>query len=148
MRAIKTPNNRGQMHLATGTTLAFAATDTYEKIVGTWTDGCANNFVVDDVNDRITYTGKQTMCMLMNGVSDCQVNKNCQISYALYRNGSLVTGAETPHTFQAVAKYSNISITTLLNINSGDYFEVFAKCDAGDTTLTINSLKILFFGEN
>ena len=140
-------NGRGQMHIATGTTLAFDAVDTYQKIIGTWTDGCANRFTVDDVNDRIIYNGVRSMVALMNGVSDIQTDKACQITYALYKNGTLVTGAETPHTFASASKYATISITTLIEIAANDYFEVWAKCDDNTVTLTINSLKILFFGE-
>ncbi len=84
----------------------------------------------------------------MNGVSDIKVDKACEITYALYKNGELVTGAETPHSFASASKYSTISITTLITVNPGDYFEAWAKSDDATVTLTINSLKILFFGEN
>jgi hypothetical protein len=140
-------NQRGQMHIDTGTTLAFTSANTYEKIVGTWTDGCANNFTISDVNDRITYNGNRTMCAVMNGVSDISVNKACTVTFALYKNGSLLTGAETPHTFGYISRYSTISITTIIEITQNDYFEVWAKADDTSVTLTINSLKILFFGE-
>lgn len=66
----RTPISRGQMSLALGTTLAFANINTYEKVIGTWGDGFSNNFVISDANDRITYTGGQTMCFLFNGTAD------------------------------------------------------------------------------
>jgi hypothetical protein len=50
-------NFRGQMTLATGTTLTYGADDTYEKVVGNWSDGTLNYFTVDDVNDRLIYNG-------------------------------------------------------------------------------------------
>ena len=140
-------NNRGQMHIAADTAIEFAHINTYEKVIGVWTDGCANNFTVDAVNSRLIYTGTYSKCALMNGVSDIRVNKACELTYALYKNGNLVTGAITPHTFTAAARTSTISITSLLNIENGDYFEVWAKTDTTGVILTIHSLKILFWGE-
>lgn len=39
-------NYRGQMTLAAGTTLTYGADDTYEKVVGNWSDGTLNYFTV------------------------------------------------------------------------------------------------------
>lgn len=140
---------KGQMHLDTGTTLAFTGT-TYEKIIGTWSNvnpKTNNKFYVDSTNNRLVYTGKKSVICLFNGVSDIKVDKACEITYALFKNGSLVSGAETPHSFASPSKYSTISITALTEVQPDDYFEVYAKCDDATVTLTINSLLILFFGE-
>lgn len=144
----KTPNNRGQMSINSGATLAFGGVDTYEKVVGTWTDGSANNFTISDANDRITYTGQQSMCMLFNGVADLSVDKACVTTFGLYKNNALITGAETPHGFTSPAKIGTISISRLLQVVPGDYFEVWAKCDTTAVTMTFNTLSISFFGEN
>lgn len=136
------------MSITSGTTLAFGGVDTYEKVVGTWTDGCANNFAISDANDRITYIGCQSMCFLFNGVSDLSVDKACITTFGLYKNGALVTGAETPHGFTSPSKIGTISIAKLIQLNKGDYLEVWAKCDTTAVTMTFNTLSILFFGEN
>jgi hypothetical protein len=135
------PNNyRGQMQLTTDTTLAFAAIDTYEKIAGVWTDSCLFKFTFD-ATGILTYTGPYA-CFLFNGVSDLQVDKACNVSFALYKNGALVTGAETPHTFTSAAKTSNISITRICTLETGDTIEVYAKSDDDTATATIKSLSI------
>jgi hypothetical protein len=135
------PNNyKGQMQLTPDTALAFAAVDTYEKVVGTWTDSCLFKFTFDP-SGILTYTGPDT-CFLLNGVSDLQVNKACEVTYALFKNGVLVPGAETPHTFTAAAKTSNISITRICTLETGDTVEVYAKCDDDTAIATIKSLSI------
>lgn len=136
------------MSIAAGTTLAFGGTNTYQKVVGTWADGFSNNFTVSDANDRITYTGTQTEVFLFNGVADCSVDKACVTVFGLYKNGTPVTGAETPHGFTSASKIGTVSISRLIELKQGDYFEVWAKVDTSTVTITFNTLSILFFGEN
>lgn len=144
----KTPNSRGQMSIALGTTLAFANINIYEKVIGTWSDGFSNNFVISDANDRITYTGGQTMVFLFNGTADASVDKACVTTFGLYKNGILIPGAETLHGFTSPAKVGTVSIAKLIELKQGDYLEVWAKVDTTAVTITFNVLSILFFGEN
>lgn len=141
-------NYRGQMAIATGTTLTYGADDTYEKVVGAWSDGCLNYFTLDDVNDRLIYNGPSGVCFLFVGTSDLSISSApSTIHYALYINDSLVPGAETPHTFTAPSKTSNISINKIITLNNGDYLEVWSKCDTGGYTITIGSLSICCWGD-
>lgn len=135
------PNNyRGQMSITHDTTLAFAAVDTYEKIVGVWEDSNLFKFTFDP-DGTLTYTGPDA-CLLLNGVSDLQVNKACEVTYALYINGAVVPGAETPHTFTSAAKTSNIGITRICQLQTGDTIEVYAKCDDDTAIATFKTLSI------
>jgi hypothetical protein len=140
-------NNRpkGGMHVNPGTTVAFAGVDTYEKIIGTWSDGISVKFTVDDVNDRLIYTGDDTLTFIMNGVSNLSVDRSCQTTYGLYVNGVLVPGAETPHTFAASARVDTISISGLIELKKNDYIEIWAKCDTAGTTMTIQLGQITMF---
>jgi len=148
MKAIQIPKCRGQMSLAVDTTLDFTTPNTYQKVIGTWSDGYVNKFIVSDVNDRITYTGTQSMAFLFTGVMDSSVNKACETMVGLYKNDSLVVGAETVHTFTSAAKVGTIAITRITQINPGDYFEVWIKSTDDTAKITFNSLNITFFGEN
>lgn len=144
----KTPNNRGQMNITPETTLSFAAINTFEKVVGTWFDGNLNNFTIDDANDRLVYNGSQTMTFIFNGVADVSVSHACQTVFRLYKNNVGIAATDTPHGFSSPAKIGTISTVGLLTLNKGDYFEIWAKCDTEGVTITFNTLKILFFGEN
>jgi len=134
------------MRLLDATTHAFSTT-AYEKIVGTWGDGDCCHFTIDDVNDRLIYTGQDGVSFLFNGVADVSIDKASDISFALYKNGSLVVGAETPHSFSAPSKTSTLSICRIKTLNSGDYLEVWAKCSDDTATITINGLNITAWGE-
>lgn len=144
----KTPISRGQMSIATGTTLAFTDINVYEKIIGTWGDGFSNNFTISDANDRITYTGAQTMVFLFTGSADLSVDKACITTFIQYKNGNPVAGTETIHGFTSAAKVGTISIARLVQLSQGDYLEVWAKVDTTAVTMTISALAITFFGEN
>ena len=82
---------------------------------------------------------------LINGVSDLEVNKAVNISYALFVNNSIVPSEITPHTFTNQSKIENISITSIATININDEIEVRAKGD-GTTgvILTIAKLDVTF----
>lgn len=140
-------NYRGQMTLATGTTLTYGADDTYEKVVGNWSDGTLNYFTVDDVNDRLIYNGPSGVNFFFVGVSDIAISAADIIHYALFINGNLVPGAETPHSFDSPAKTTNISITRIFSLNHGDYLEVWSKCVNSGRTITIGSLAICCWGD-
>lgn len=138
--------DRGQMAVASGTTVDYDTVDVYQKIIGTWSDGCLNNFTLDDANDRLIFNGNDGSCFLFVGSSEVQIDNAGTIYYALYLNGVLATGAETEHTFSAPAKTSSIAINKIITLNNGDYVEVWTKC-SGLYTITIKALTVCFWGE-
>ena len=129
------------MRVTTGTTKTFSGV-TYEKLVSVWIDGMTNLFTLDDANDRLVYTGLGGM-FLMNGFCDFSTDKACTVSLGMYYNGSLITGAETLHTFTAPAKVGSVSICRLAPIAASGYLEVFVKVDDQTATLTFNALGIV-----
>lgn len=136
------------MSIGVNTTLDVTTANTYQKIIGTWSDGSANNWSVSDANDRLTYNGTQTLAFLFTGVMDFSASKanNCVIG--LYKNGSLLAGAETYHEFTSVDKIGTIAITRILNVTPGSYFEVWIKSDDDTVVFTFSTINITFFGEN
>lgn len=95
--------------------------DTYTKISGTFEDGdgCNNGFVYAGYG-KITYIGHSGARLLFVGASDLKTSMQTEIHYALYLNGSLASNVQTPHTFSAVSKISNISTTTVVKLDQGD----------------------------
>lgn len=121
--------------------------DTFVKVGGVWSNGDFNQLGFDyDGTGKITFNGKDGSLILFNGVSDLKVRLQAEITYALYKNGVLVSNAQTVHTFTAVSKLSNISITNILEMNKHDYYEVYVKSDTA-TTITINTLFLTFMGD-
>lgn len=137
---------KGQMHIATGSTFTTSATpDTWTKIAGSWSDGHLQNFVVDDVNDRLTYTGIADECALFNGIASITTDKGCVIYFALYQKGANVH--DTTVEVAPSAKSSALAASAVIHLTAGDYFEGWAKSDTASVTMTIRTLNILIFGE-
>jgi hypothetical protein len=145
---------KGCQHLDNPLSITFGSgegeepLDTYTKVTGVWENGeskCNQGFKLDGTG-KITYTGEDGVYALFNNSSDLKVSHQAEIVYVLFKNGVLVPRTETPHTFTAVSKLSNISITNIIGLKRNDYFEVFVKSDS-NTTLTINTLYLTFMGD-
>lgn len=135
----------GFLHLDTPASLSLVNAGQYYQMPGTFTAADYGRFETTAAG-VLTFTGVGGV-FLLNGVSDVQVDKACKTTYGLHRNGTLVPGAETPHTFAASAKVENISITAILDIlEQGDELRVYAKSDTANTLLTPSTLNVTLFG--
>lgn len=140
-------NSRGQMNIDLWTVVVWGRANTYQKIEWKWADINSNNFYVDDGHDRILYTWAESMCMLMNLVSDVNVDRVCSVNYAVYINSRFVDWLETLQTFVNPSKYQNISTASIIDVKEGNNFEIWVKFSEDDVTMTINSLKLILFWE-
>jgi len=136
--------SHGQLRLESPADTNLSETDTYYKVSGNFIDGDANGFEV--VDNKLKYIRDSGICFLLNGVSDLQVNKACTITYSLFKNGVLVPGAQTPHTFVNPSKTSNISITAICKLDKNDELEVFAKSDEINTIISVHTLNDTLWG--
>lgn len=143
MSYIKQRQIRGQMGLDCSTPLVvdIISANTYQLVEGTWCDGSNNLFTIS--GNTLKYTGIEDVVVFFAGHSDLQVSKVGQLSYGLYKNGQLVSGAETPHTFVTSAKTSTISIAKIIELSYNDELEIWVKYDDDSAELTIYSLTIL-----
>jgi hypothetical protein len=143
----QTPLRKGAQALTAEQATLCTDANTYYKIGGTWTTGENRGFEIDGLG-KITYKDGTGISFLFNGASDVSADKNCTITYGLFKNGSLITGAETPHTFDAANKIESISITAFVeNLQYDDYFEIYCKSNQVNTTITSKTLSITFLGE-
>lgn len=137
-------HNHGYINLITPQPITLVTAGQYYKIPGTYSIFDHANFTAD-ATGVLTHNDVKGAYSL-NGASDLQVNKSCIITYSLYKNGSIVPGAETPHTFAASSKISNISITAIVHLIKDDEIEVYAKTDIANTLLTLSTLRVTLFG--
>jgi hypothetical protein len=134
----------GQLRLSEQTDTVCTLADTWYKISGTMIDGCECGFRVG--GNKLTYTGPSGMVFSFNGTSDVRVSKASILTYGLFRNGELITSAQTPHTFPASARIQNLSITSLCELNQNDEMEVYMKSSEAGLTASVYSLNINFMG--
>jgi len=120
--------------------------DNYYKISGTWS-GATNLGFFRDGSGKLIYKNGANINFLLNGTSDVKADKNCLLTYALFKNGVLVSGAETPHTFNNANSFVNISITAFVQgLKYDDYLEVYCKSDQANTKITSETLTITLLG--
>lgn len=141
----KNINYRGQSILTAQDTTTLSVIGTYYKINGTFSADYILGFS-HNTNGTLTYTKTKDCIFLFNGVSDLEVNKACEITYALFING--ISVAETLHDFAATSKIENISITAFLELQKNNYLEIYAKSDTVDTIITVSSLLTTYLGQN
>ena len=124
-----------------------ALTTDYTAILGTFNLGTLDNLFTSNADGSLEYLGTDTVKLLINGTSDCEVSSASTVTYGLFVDkGSgyeLVPGRETPHVFGAASKTENLSMTTVYEVEPGWKFQVHAKC-SGSTTLTVDTLSVSF----
>lgn len=135
---------RGQATLTAQVVFTPALADTYEAVPGTWTDGACNGFTTSAAG-LVTYSGPSGAHFLFSGASDLSAGASDTVTYALFANGVLIPGAETPHVFASAGKTENISITAIIELNTGDTLQVYAK-SSGKKQLTVDTLRITIWG--
>lgn len=137
-------HNHGFIALTEPAAITLVTPGQYYKVPGVYAVFDHANFIAD-ANGKLTHLDAKGAYAL-NGTSDTQVNKACKITYGLYKNGSILPGAESPHTFAASSKIDTLSIASILHIIKNDYLEVYAKSDIANTLLTPSTLHVTLFG--
>lgn len=137
----------GGMALTDKPVIDLAIADDYYQIEGAWAVfPTPVNFEIDIPNSRLYYRGVNDITFLVNGTSDVKSSKVAIITYGLFKNGTLVPGAESPHTFGSANAVELMAITALIDLKKDDYLEIHAKSTTASTDLTPQSLAITFFG--
>ena len=143
---IRRPLQIGSMYLTTPIITNCLTKDTYYKIeglAGYFCDGASRGFTVSETG-TITFLGVNNTKANANGVSDVEANKQCRLTYALFKKGILVPTAETPSDITNVNKSRCISITRGLTLQTDDYFDVYVKASVDDVDIKSNTLMLTF----
>jgi hypothetical protein len=134
----------GLISLTSQQTTSLVVANNYYPISGVFSDNALDNGFITNSNGVLTYTGTTPAKFLVVGTSDCSVSKGCKLTYGLFKNGTLLSGAETPHDFVATAKSQNISISTIIALNTSDTIRVHSKSDQVSTDLSIQTMSLTF----
>lgn len=139
----------GLLLLTAQTTVAMTLADTYYPITGTFNgspcDLCTN--FTPNGTGSITYNGSGNV-MLIDGTSDLSLSgaAAATITYGLFKNGSLVAGAESPTAVNFFNLLQTLSITSAIDSAENDVYDVRVKCDDAGRTLTVRTLNVRFKG--
>jgi len=133
---------RGQLGLVSQHVTPCVINNTYYPVLGAFSDGSVKAFVLDTVTGIITCKRRGTYLAI--GVSDMSAGKVAKVTYGMFKNGSLIPNAETPHDFTNAAQTSNISIAKLVVLQENDEIQVNIKSSVDNTDITVSTLMVVF----
>lgn len=113
---------------------------TFTKITGMIIDK-AQGFIdnEDSSMSKVNNDGR----FLFVGTSDVQSDKAVDLTYSLFIDGQPALDQQTTSGITAAAKYANISITSIVDLNNGQTYDIRVKGDGTqNTTLTIKKLDV------
>ena len=111
----------------TPTTTTFTAADTYVVLANVYTEASASKWTA--ATNRLTYTGTTpatTNAFLITFVVSTR-NALSDLTFLIYKNGVALADTEQG---TATTENNNISIQTIQNATTSDYFQVFVKSSA------------------
>ena len=141
----KVKKESGLLKLITPEPIALDLIGQWYRITGVYSDNGTNYNFITSADGVLTYIGKGDKFM-PQGVSDAISSKVAEITYVIFRNGELSPGTESPHGFPTANSSETLAITDIINVETGDTFEVYAKSDAINTSLMPNTLTVTFLG--
>lgn len=125
-----------------GTPYTLAATTSYQKIAPTATANGSPRSITEGTTTKLTYTGTPTaelqLCFQMS--LDHSAGADRDLTFALYENGLLVTGAEAVMTVESGKKRS-IFLQREVSAATGDYWEIYCKVSSA---VTVNFYSVHF----
>lgn len=132
-----------RLSVAEDTVCAIAGT--HYKIGGTWVCNSVHNgaFYLDGLG-KITNLINNITYLLLGG-SSLSVSAACKVYYMMYKNGAFLF--ETPHDFTSSSKIGFIGTNGKVDVNKGDYFEVYVRTDVNSVTVTSHTLMLSFWGD-
>lgn len=124
------------------TPYTLAATTSYAKVDCTTTAGGTPTAFTEGTNARLTYTGTTSIDLdfIISVIVEQSSGSNKDVTIALYKNGTIISTAETISTTVTASKHQlslHFDVTATLN----DYFEIYAKVSSA-TTLSFYTVQI------
>lgn len=130
---------RGQLRMAVATSTLLVTSSEYYQMIVSSTDSYNKNFSTN-ATGTITYSGTSGLYFLFNGATNFLTDKAALVTYGLYVNGALATGAESPIDIAASSKRASNAITRVIQLNNGDKINIWVKSDQANTTITVDAL--------
>ncbi len=131
--------------LASPYTLAWP--DNYTKLGPTTTSTGTNLEYTVSTTGRLTYTGTRTLATrILANLSVAQASgANRELEFAIYKNGSLLTGSTVVITTVTAVK-EQVCLMAEVNLATNDYVEVFVTNNGADGSVLVYSYYLTALG--
>ena len=131
------------------TTPAYTHSTTTSDTVlnNTFTATENNGFtILTSPNTRIRYDGTETISayVLISLSTEQASGSNKEVEWALYKNGSAITGARSLRTL-STSNWGSITLSAFSQLSTNDYLEIFTKAD-GAASILYASMQLSIVG--
>jgi len=130
---------------ATATTIGAGNQNVWRKAAGTTTVGLGNSPKWDtSVTNRLTYTGSVTTEFVITVVGSIfTTTTNVTLGVGVAENGAIqVESAVSVRTPTASVPFA-FSVQDIIQVATGDYFEIFVKNETGTTNVTLSDVNVI-----
>jgi|TARA_Y100000310_G_scaffold24623_1_gene23642 hypothetical protein len=133
-RVISVVPGLGSFYISSAAQTTISGAGTAVKMAGTTTQISDRQF--SHADNKLTYTGQRTSRFIITAVVSLDVaSADDIISVQLFKNGSLITGAEQ-RSDNTAAKPTNIVVMIDTTLATSDYVEIYIENE--DTTANID----------
>lgn len=130
------------LNLATPTTVVYPSS--YTKVAPTTTAVGVPTEFTEATTARLTYTGTPTRDVRVHAVLSLSqsAGANRDLQLAIYKNGSIVTGAEMVET-SVTGEKRQFTVGCMTSCATNDYFEVYVKNTGASGDIDIYSYRLM-----
>jgi hypothetical protein len=125
---------------ATTTTIGAIATPV--KVTGTTTSSAITERFTN-TNNRATYNGALTRKFIVSTTVSLTSGNNNQIGGYIAKNGVVLIESQVFGTTSGTGRAENIAIIDIIELNPGDYIEVFVENETSATDILVSDLNLI-----
>jgi len=127
---------------ANATATTIGAVDTPVKILGTTTANTINQKFTHTDN-RLTYSGALIRDFQVTATSSLTSGNNNVIGLYVAKNGVVIASSEMYSTTSSGGRAESITCQTILELNEGDYVEMYVENTTAATDITVEYLNVI-----
>jgi len=143
-KGINNSASLGFMTMSTNVTpTVVAEANVAYKAAGTTTlDSVTQKFEMP-LDNRLSYVGAITRHFKVTVTATLSAGNNQRIGIYVAKNGSVLTNSENYSTTNASSRVENMSCQTIVELQSGNYVEVFVENDTHATNIVVERMSVI-----
>ena len=139
IKVTEVPYGGGYKTGRTDTVCTLADTD--YKVNAVFTEWQSQLVEFDAVLNRFKYKGHGHAVKIDIDLTG-SVSNGATVKYVIHRNGVAVPGAVRTRSFQNSNEYGALSVSSIIQAATDDYFELFVNCDSAGVTVSTTEIQL------
>lgn len=141
--ADKSDEAHGSMYISSASATTISGISTPVKVAGTTTSNVLNKFTMP-ANNRLTYGGDNTSyCQVICNISITAATSADNFNFYIAKNGTVEAGSKVVANLPTGDTDMDVTVTWDLNLNSGDYVELWVENTTAARNVTVNTMHMM-----